>query len=72
MQRFLFQLGDAVTSDDLCYMQIGWVTGPEYLIQAIAKAHQFMVFTVASNLQRAVAYGLSHEASFFMYVIFTA
>lgn len=46
-------------------VQIGWVTGPEYLVSAIAKAHQFMIFTVASNLQRAVAYGLDHESSFF-------
>jgi hypothetical protein len=31
----------------------------------ITKAHQFLVFTVASNLQRAVAYGLQHEACFY-------
>lgn len=48
-------------------VQIGWVTGPEYLVNAIAKAHQFMIFTVASNLQRAVAYGLDYESSFFTY-----
>ena len=46
-------------------MQIGWETGPSTLINAIAKAHQFLVFTVPSNLQRAVAHGLDHESSFF-------
>ena len=46
-------------------MQIGWVTGPSSLINAIAKAHQFLVFTVPSNLQHAVAHGLDHESSFF-------
>lgn len=46
-------------------MQIGWVTGPPVLISAIAKAHQFLVFTVPSNLQRAVAHGLDNESSFF-------
>lgn len=46
-------------------VQIGWVTGPASLVNAIAKAHQFLVFTVPSNLQRAVAHGLDHESSFF-------
>ena len=46
-------------------VQIGWVTGPPALINAIAKAHQFLVFTVPSNLQRAVAHGLDNESSFF-------
>lgn len=47
------------------WVQIGWVTGPPALISAIAKAHQFLVFTVPSNLQRAVAHGLDNESSFF-------
>ena len=45
--------------------QIGWVTGPARLVAAVGKAHQFVTFTVASNLQRAVAYGLDHEAGFY-------
>ena len=49
----------------LLVVQIGWVTGPAPLISAIAKAHQFLVFTVPSNLQRAVAHGLDNESSFF-------
>ena len=47
-------------------MQIGWVTGPKALIAAVAKAHQFITFTVPSSLQRAVAYGLDNESSFFL------
>ena len=39
-------------------MQVGWVTGPPALMKAVASAHQFITFTVASSLQRAVAYGL--------------
>ena len=45
--------------------QIGWVTGPAPLVAAVGKAHQFVTFTVASSLQRAVAYGLDHEAVFY-------
>jgi aspartate/methionine/tyrosine aminotransferase len=46
-------------------MQVGWVTGPADLVSAIAKAHQFIVFTVPTSLQKAVAYGLDHESSFY-------
>ncbi len=55
-------------TDSVDCVQIGWVTGPLPLINAIAKAHQFLVFTVPSNLQRAVAYGLDNESSFFTWV----
>ncbi len=46
--------------------QVGWMTGPAALLGPIIKAHQFMVFTVPSNLQRAVAYGLDNESSFYL------
>lgn len=46
-------------------MQIGWVTGPERLIAAVVKAHQYLVFCIPSNLQRGVAYGLEHEQDFY-------
>ena len=45
--------------------QIGYLVGPPPLIAAAAKAHSFLVFTVPSSLQRAVAYGLDHEESFY-------
>ena len=45
--------------------QIGYLVGPAPLISAAAKAHSFLIFTVPSNLQRAVAYGLDHEESFY-------
>ncbi len=47
-------------------VQVGWITGPPPLLAPIIKAHQFMVFTVPSNLQRAVAYGLDKESSFYL------
>lgn len=43
------------------------MTGPPALISAVAKAHQFITFTVPSAMQHAVAYGLDHEAYFYRY-----
>ena len=34
-------------------------------MQPIAKAHQFLVFTTAPNLQRAVAFGLGQGDGYF-------
>ena len=45
--------------------QVGWMTGPARLLAPIIKAHQFLVFTVASSLQRAVAHGLDNEGAFY-------
>lgn len=45
--------------------KVGWMTGPAALLAPIIKAHQFIVFTVASNLQHAVAYGLDNESRFY-------
>ena len=41
------------------------MTGHRDLIKAVAKAHQFLVFTTAPNLQRAVAFGLQQENDYF-------
>lgn len=47
------------------HTQVGWMTGPAHLLGPIIKAHQFVVFTVATNLQHAVAYGLDQEQQFY-------
>ena len=39
--------------------------GATDLITAAAKAHQFLTFTTAPNLQKAVAYGLAKEENYF-------
>ena len=48
------------------FVQVGWMTGPAHLLAPIIKAHQFVVFTVATNLQHAVAYGLDNEQQFYL------
>ena len=45
--------------------KVGYVTAPASLLQAIARAHQYLVFTTPPNLQRAVAYGLAKEGAYF-------
>ena len=45
--------------------KIGWTIAAPRLTAAIAKAHQFLTFTIAPPLQRAVAYGLTHDGSGF-------
>ena len=49
----------------MALLQIGYIVGPPSLIAATAKAHQFVVYTVPSALQRAVAYGLDNEEGFY-------
>ncbi len=38
--------------------KIGWATGPGHLVAAAQAAHQFLTFSTATPLQRAVAWGL--------------
>lgn len=45
-------------------LRVGWLSGPHDLLAAVTKAHQFLIFTVPSALQRAVAYGLEQEEAF--------
>ena len=45
--------------------KVGYSVGASDLITAAAKAHQFLTFTTAPNLQKAVAYGLAKENSYF-------
>lgn len=64
---FLMHLtGHPAAMSPLGALQIGWVSGPARLLAPIIKAHQFLVFTVASSLQRAVAHGLENEKGFFL------
>jgi aspartate/methionine/tyrosine aminotransferase len=44
--------------------KIGWVMGPQPLIDVIAKAHQFITFTSSPALQLGIAHALEHEMDF--------
>ncbi|MBN36609.1 MAG: aminotransferase [Rhodospirillaceae bacterium] len=45
--------------------KVGWIEGPAELMGVIAKTHQFITFTTPPNLQKAVAYGLAKDDSYF-------
>jgi aspartate/methionine/tyrosine aminotransferase len=59
------RVGSAGKTFSLTGWKIGYVTGSPDLLQPVAKAHQFMTFTTAPNLQAGVAYGLSKDTSYF-------
>ncbi|GLC43274.1 hypothetical protein PLESTB_001491600 [Pleodorina starrii] len=59
------RLGSAGKTFSFTAWKVGWMTGPARLLNPIIKAHQFLVFTVPSSLQRAVAHGLDNESGFY-------
>ncbi|KAG1675147.1 hypothetical protein FOA52_003370 [Chlamydomonas sp. UWO 241] len=65
MRERSIRLGSAGKTFSFTAWKIGWMTGPAALLAPIIKAHQFLVFTVPSNLQRAVAAGLDGETEFY-------
>jgi aspartate/methionine/tyrosine aminotransferase len=65
MRERCVRIGSAGKTFSLTGWKVGYLTGPEHLMQPISKAHQFLVFTTAPNLQRAVAFGLGQDDSYF-------
>lgn len=65
MRERTVRIGSAGKTFSLTGWKIGYITGPAALIGVIAKAHQFITFTTPPNLQRAVAYGLNKDESYF-------
>jgi N-succinyldiaminopimelate aminotransferase len=65
MRERCMRLGSAGKTFSLTGWKVGYVTAAPALLAPCAKAHQFLTFTTAPNLQRAVAYGLSKDDAFF-------
>lgn len=59
------RLGSAGKTFSYTAWKVGWISGPAALLSVVVKAHQSIVFTVASSLQRAVAFGLDKEEQFY-------
>jgi N-succinyldiaminopimelate aminotransferase len=57
------KVGSAGKIFSLTGWKVGWAVAPPELADAVAKAHQFVTFTTAPNLQAAVAYGLAKPAA---------
>ena len=65
MRDRTIRISSAGKTFSLTGWKVGYLTGSHELIKAIAKAHQFLVFTTAPNLQRAVAFGLNQDDDYF-------
>ncbi len=59
------KIGSAGKTFSLTGWKVGYMTAAPALLAPIARTHQFLVFTTAPNLQRAVAYGLDKDDSYF-------
>ena len=64
MRERVVRVGSAGKMFSLTGWKVGWVTGAAALIDAIAKAHQFLTFTTSPALQLGVAHALEHEIDF--------
>ncbi len=65
MAERCIRIGSAGKSFSLTGWKVGYITAPAHLTEIISKAHQFLTFTTAPNLQRAVAYGLAKDDDYF-------
>ena len=59
------KIGSAGKIFSLTGWKVGWVCAAPVLASQIAKAHQFITFTVAPGTQAAVAYGLGKADDYF-------
>ena len=65
MRARCVRIGSAGKTFSLTGWKVGYITAAAPLLQPIAKAHQFITFTTAPNLQHGVAYGLSKDKAYF-------
>ena len=59
------KIGSAGKIFSLTGWKVGFVCAAPHIMKVLAKAHQFLTFTTAPNLQAAVAYGLAKDDSYF-------
>jgi len=65
MRERTVKIGSAGKTFSATGWKVGYITAAPALIKLIAKAHQYLVFTTAPNLQRAVAFGLAQDDAYF-------
>jgi aspartate/methionine/tyrosine aminotransferase len=65
MRERTVKIGSAGKIFSLTGWKIGWAIAPERLAVPISKAHQYVTFATAPNLQAAVAYGLAKEEPYY-------
>ncbi|MBC7987906.1 MAG: aminotransferase [Sphingomonadaceae bacterium] len=65
MRERAVKIGSAGKIFSLTGWKVGWAIAAPRLADPIAKAHQFLTFTTAPNLQAAVAHGLAKDDGYF-------
>lgn len=60
------KIGSAGKMFGLTGWKVGFVCAAPHILRVLAKAHQFITFTTAPNLQVAVAYGLGKSDDYFL------
>lgn len=65
MRERTVKIGSAGKMFGLTGWKIGFVCAAPHILRVLAKAHQFITFTTAPNLQVAVAYGLGKPDDYF-------
>ncbi len=65
MRERAVRIGSAGKTFSLTGWKVGYITATPALLDPIAKAHQFVTFTTAPNLQKAVAYGLTKGDAYY-------
>ncbi|MFV3073888.1 aminotransferase [Niveispirillum fermenti] len=65
MRERTLRIGSAGKTFSLTGWKVGYLTAPPHLLAPVMKAHQFLTFTTAPNLQHAVALGLSKDDGYF-------
>jgi len=65
MRERTVKIGSGGKVFSLTGWKVGWACAAPPIAAAIAKAHSFLTFTTSPNLQRAMAYGLGKDDSYF-------
>lgn len=65
MRERCVKIGSAGKMFALTGWKVGWLVAAPCLSETLSKAHQFLTFTTAPNLQRAVAWGLDQCQDWF-------
>jgi aspartate/methionine/tyrosine aminotransferase len=66
MRERCVKIGSAGKIFSLTGWKVGFVCAAPKILRVLAKAHQFLTFTTAPNLQAAVAYGLAKADDYFV------
>lgn len=65
MAERALRIGSAGKIFSLTGWKVGWVVAAPETLATVAKAHQYLTFTTAPNLQAAVAQGLAKDDAYF-------